>query len=395
MIKFGKTKNNEDARHNWLKENKPYVYEKMLKYPEKLANGESIAIIQLQYNFQCNFACEHCSINKFQMSKKQEIKSGKKYFNLDDIKELSRQADEMGLANFVISGGEPLTFKDFDELVKAIDPSKFYLVSDTNGWLLDYEKAKHLKEIGIDKIQLSLDGVDSQTHDVFRRKPGSWKRCIDAIEACKKADLHLILSTVVWKDRVYDKEFVEFLEFAKEQEVGVYVSYAKPVGTYEGRYDQMLTEKEEQIIKDLETDFDVFTHMTPSYNRDIGCIAVKRMIPITRYGDVLPCPYMHVSLGNVFEEPLKDIIDRGLNIKWFDPTKNMPCLIGVDMSFIEHVVEKTYGDVQVPVPYYDIFTEDDFINKKNIGKVKKGTINNWINETYEKAPTIKINLDKK
>jgi MoaA/NifB/PqqE/SkfB family radical SAM enzyme len=79
----------------------------------------------------------------------------------------------------------------------------------------------------------------------------------------------------------------------------------------------MITEKEEKIIQNLEKKYDMFTHMTPSYGRDIGCIAVKRMISITRYGDVMPCPYMHFSLGNVLNEPLKDIIERGLNIKYF------------------------------------------------------------------------------
>jgi len=49
----------------------------------------------------------------------------------------------------------------------------------------------------------------------------------------------------------------------------------------------------------------------------MGCIGVKGMISITQYGDVQPCPYIHVSIGNVFDEPLSNIIQRGLNIKWF------------------------------------------------------------------------------
>ena len=44
----------EDERQNWLKNYKPAVYEKMVKYPDKLKNGESIAIIQFQYDYLCN-----------------------------------------------------------------------------------------------------------------------------------------------------------------------------------------------------------------------------------------------------------------------------------------------------------------------------------------------------
>ena len=102
-IKFGTTKNDEKARQDWLKTHKPLVYDKVIKYPEKIARGESIAIIQFQYDYRCNFKCEHCSIARFQMSHKEELQLNRRTFTHDDIRELSRQADEMGLAHFVIN----------------------------------------------------------------------------------------------------------------------------------------------------------------------------------------------------------------------------------------------------------------------------------------------------
>lgn len=360
-VKFGQNKFEENKRREWLRHTKPHVYQKVIQFNDRLARGEGIPIIQFQYNYECNFKCEHCCIEKFQMSRKEERRSGRRYFTLDDVQELSRQADEMGISTFVITGGEPLIFKDFDALVQAIDPEKFWIVSDTNGWHLDDEKARHLKAIGVDKIQLSLDGVDAETHDRFRRQTGSYERAIRAIEACKKAELHVILSTVVWRGRAQTKEFHNFLEMAKQLGVGTYVTYAKPVGAYEGRYDQMLTPEDEAYIMELEKKYDVFTHMTPSYGMDIGCIAVKRILPITRYGDVMPCPYTHVSLGNFFEESLKDIVARGLNINWFNPRVKMPCVCGVDRTFIDRVVVPTYGNVPVPVHYTEIFTAEDYV----------------------------------
>ena len=130
--------------------------------------------------------------------------------------------------------------------------------------------------------------------------------------------------------------------------------------------------------------------MTPSYGRDIGCIAVKRMVPISRYGDVMPCPYQHVSLGNFFEEPLPDIINRGLNIKWFDPKKNMPCICGVDKGFIENVISKSYGDSEVPVRYDEVFTSDDFIDKSNMGDVDADSGTGKEVETWKNAPLITL-----
>jgi len=337
-----------------LKKEKPYVYEKIMHYEEKVKKGESIAILQFQYDYTCNFRCQHCDITRLQ-AKKQE-----RFFIISDVKELSRQADKMGLAHIVITGGEPLVFPDFDDIVKAINPEKFYITSDTNGWFLDEQKAKHLKSIGLDKIQLSLDSLSATEHDEFRRKPGSHERAIRAIDAALNAGLNTILATVVTKQRIRSEEFIKFLEFAKKKGVGVFVTYAKPVGAWEGNYAVLINKDDMDYVRGLENKYDVFTHLTPSYGLNLGCIAVKRMVSITKYGDVMPCPYIHISLGNFFEEPLKDIIERGMKIKYFGKFVDT-CLIAEDRKFIEeYEVNKIYGR-PLPVPYFEVFKEGDFI----------------------------------
>ena len=348
-------KADEQAKRNQLKELKPRVYEKVMQFSDKIARGESIAIIQFQYNYMCNFKCEHCSVKMFQG------KNDRRSFTLDDVRELSRQADELGLANIVITGGEPLIFKDFDQLVEAIDPQKFYITSDTNGWFLDKERAKHLKSIGVDKIQLSLDSLNAEEHDSFRRAPGSHARALRAIDAALEAGLNIILSTVVTHQRVHSDEFIEYLEFAKSKGVGTFVTYAKPVGAWEGNFDALVTRDDMKYVAGLADKYNVFTHLTPSYGMDLGCIAVKRMISLTQYGDVMPCPYMQTSIGNFFEEPLKDIIERGMNIKWFG--KHMDtCLIAESRYFIDNYLVPTYGK-KLPVKWDEIYGPEDMIKK--------------------------------
>ena len=346
----------EQGRRNYLKENKPHVYEKVMKFSEKVARNESIAIIQFQYDYTCNLRCQHCSVKRFQGKKEGRV------FTIPDVRDFCRQADELGLANFVITGGEPLVFPDFDQLVEAIDPQRFYIVSDSNGWLLDDARAKHLKEIGVDKIQLSLDSLDAKEHDEFRRRQGSHERAVRAIDACLKAGLNIILSTVVTHQRIRSQEFIDYLEFAKSKGVGTFVTYAKPVGSWEGKFDMLVTKEDMRYMTDvLEKKYNVFTHLTPSYGLDLGCIAMKRMISVTKYGDVMPCPYIHVSIGNVFEEPLKDIIDRGMNIKWFGKHVNT-CLIAESRPFIDKYIVPTYSK-KLPVPMDEVFTEEDMIRK--------------------------------
>ena len=101
--------------------------------------------------------------------------------------------------------------------------------------------------------------------------------------------------------------------------------------------------------------------MTPAYGLDLGCIAVKRMVSLTKYGDVMPCPYIHTSLGNFFKEPLRNIIERGMNIKYFGKYVDT-CLIAEDRKFINDYIVKMY-DKPLPVPCSEIFTSDDYINK--------------------------------
>lgn len=338
----------EINKRNKLKKEKPQVYEKVMKFDEKLRNGESIAIIQLQYNYVCNFNCQHCSVSDFKHRKNVKI------LTIADVWELSRQADEMGLAHIDVTGGEPILFPDLDQLIEAINPAKFYIQVDTNGWLMTDERAKHLKSIGVDKIQLSLDSLSAEEHDVFRRRPGSHERALRAIDSIKKAGLNMQIATVVTHQRLRSEEFIKFLEFAKSKEVAVSVCWPKPVGEWAGNFDLLITADDIAYLDGLRSKYHVYEHLTPAYGLDIGCIAVKRMIAITQFGDVLPCPWMYFSLGNIFNEPLKDIVQRGM--KYFGKYESK-CLVSSNKEFVNKYIVKTYGK-QLPVLIEEIMPLD-------------------------------------
>ena len=110
--------------------------------------------------------------------------------------------------------------------------------------------------------------------------------------------------------------------------------------------------------QELEKKHNVYTHLTPAYGLNMGCIAVKGMVSVTQYGDVLPCPYIHVSIGNVFTEPLRDILKRGLGIKYFGEHVDT-CLIAEDRDFIKkYIVNRVYNK-PLPVPCSQVFTGED------------------------------------
>lgn len=342
----------ENSARNYLKEKKPLVYEKVSRFTEKYNRGESIALIQLQYRYMCNMLCEHCSIEAYQKNS-----ARKRSLTPNDVKKLADQADALGLARFVISGGEPTTFPDLDELVAAIGPERFYINSDSNGYLLA-EKAQHMKDIGIDRIQLSVDSLDPEEHDKFRNKPGAWQHAMEGIEECKRIGLPLYIQTLVTKQRLHSQEFLDFVEHFNKMGLGVFITFAKPVGAFAGHYESMIDEKDLAYERELEKKYHLFTHLTPGYGLHMGCVGVKGFISVTQYGDVQPCPYFHCSLGNIFEMPLKEILNRGLSIKYFGEFYD-ECFLAEDVEWVKKYVAGPIYGKPVPVPYTEVFAEED------------------------------------
>lgn len=351
----------EKERRNDLRTRKPYIAEKLAAINEMEERGEVSPIIRLEKSYLCNFQCMHCSAEFYMdrhLKKVFKIKDTRQQMDLDDVRELSRQADELGLGRFVITGGEPLVMTDFDAVVEAINPDKHYVITDTNGWFLDLKKARHLKEIGVEKVQLSIDSFIEAEHDHFRNKPGSYKRAMRAIDAVQKVGLNLIIQTVLVKGRARTQEFRDFCRFASERGIGLYVSYAKPTGSCTEHPEFVIDKEEADIVRELEKEFNVFTHMTPSYGSFKGCITVKGIITVTSTMEVTPCPYIDFSLGNLRETPLKEVLARGMRNPWMSPYRP-DCLIGEDPKFVRIHTEKTRGAMYLPLPWGKGFSDAD------------------------------------
>jgi MoaA/NifB/PqqE/SkfB family radical SAM enzyme len=351
----------ELAKREGLARRKPHVAAKLARIAEMEERGEVSPIIRLEKSYLCNFQCTHCSAEYYMdrhLHKVLKVVDERQKIDLDYIRRLSREADELGLARFVITGGEPLVMKDFDAVVEAIDPERHYVITDTNGWFLDNERARHIQSIGVEKVQLSLDSFIEAEHDNFRNKPGSYKRVMRAIDAAQEAGLNLILSTVLVKGRTHTQEFRDLCEFAKARDIGLYVSYAKPTGSCTEHPEFVIDKEDADLLREMEKEYKVFTHMTPSYGSYKGCITVKGIITVTSTAEVTPCPYIDFSLGNLRETSLKEILDRGMRNPWLGPYRP-DCLIGEDPKFIRIHTEKTKGATHLPLRWGQGFSDAD------------------------------------
>lgn len=337
---------------------RPRVHQKIQQYFNGMLDGQISPILRLKINRSlCNFHCAHCCEEPY-MSRDLKKRTGgldpRPQMSLADYAELSRQADEYGIFRFVLTGGEALLDKNLDKLIEVLDPDKHLIILDTNGWTFDVEKAKWFAGLGGYKAQISLDSYVEEEHDKFRGKKGSYKRVIRALDAAKQAGLELLISTCIIKDRVFSEEFINLCNYCKDEDIPLYVTLAKPVGTAREQDTWVCTKKDVDQLKLLEDKYNVFTHMTPSYGQPGRCITVKGINTVNHDGEIIPCPYMDLSIGNVTKEPLSVILERGMKNSWLGPYRD-ECIIGEHKDFIKfhNQAVHDYLDVSplLPVPF--------------------------------------------
>lgn len=337
---------------------RPRVHEKIQQYFKGMLDGQISPILRLKINRSlCNFHCAHCCEEPY-MSRDLKKRTGaidpRPQMTLDDYRKLSQQADEYGIFRFVLTGGEALLDKNLDQLIEALDPMKHLIILDTNGWTFDEDKAKWFAGLGGYKAQISLDSMIEDEHDQFRGKKGSYQRVMRALDAAKKANLELLISTCIVKDRVFCDEFLSMCAYCKHNDIPLYVTLAKPVGTAREQAAWVCQKKDVDQLKFLENRYNVFTHMSPSYGQPGRCITVKGINTVNHDGEIIPCPYMDLSIGNVTREPLSVILERGMFNSWLGPYRD-ECIIGEHQGFIEfhNKAVSDYLDVSplLPVPY--------------------------------------------
>ena len=348
----------ESKKRKDQSEKRPRVHQKIQDYFENMIDGAISPILRLKINRSaCNMKCEHCCEEPY-MTRDLIRRTGKKdprpQMTLDDYKNLSDQADDLGLFRFVITGGEALLDKGLGDLIETLDPYKHLIILDTNGFYFDDEKARWFAGIGGYKAQISLDSFYREEHDAFRNTPGAYDRAINAFKVAKDAGLELLLSTCLVRDRVFSPEFERLMEYCACEDIPLYVTLAKPVGTARDHDEWVCTKKDVDQLKLLEDKHNIFTHMTPNYGQPGKCITVKGINTVNHDGEIIPCPYMDLSIGNVTKEPLSDILSRGMLNKWLGPYRD-ECIIGENLEFIQfhnqsvenHMKDSPY----LPVPY--------------------------------------------
>jgi MoaA/NifB/PqqE/SkfB family radical SAM enzyme len=315
--------------------------------------------IDLNLNNACNLRCKYCFTNS---PKGDHVKE---FLSSDVIRNLSDQADELGFFEFDLQVGELLLRPDLlFSTLEAIKPERFYLYLTTNGFYLDKKMAKKLADARVSRISVSIDSMDEKTHDEIRGRKDSWKRAIQALKYVREYGMDPYLNITVGHYNVNDENFRNLLDYSKKEKYKTLLNVAVPAGMWQKMDSIICDEKDRAHIQELRKEYknlvrNLWNPFDKSNEKILGCTTVNRLY-ITPLGDVLVCPYVHIKIGNIIKDNLKDIVEKGFKIKYFNNHSSL-CLAGEDVSFINKFMTKPGQSIFNPSIAEEIFQKEDYI----------------------------------
>ncbi len=271
----------------------------------------------ISYNLtrRCNLKCSHCYINATNKELDGELTTEEAKRLIDQIAEVSRPL-------LILSGGEPLLRKDSFDLIRYGTEKGLRMGLGSNGGLIDTKIAGELKEAGVKTVSMSIDSNIPQQHDAFRGVAGSWQKAINAIKALAENGVLVQVNTTLTQQNY--NQIDEIMSLVEE--IGVenfHLFFLVPTGRgakiadiSPSMYESMITNT---FAKTHRHRLNVRPSCAPQFMRiakDMGldmrqwirgCIAGLYYCRIYPNGDVTPCPYLPIRLGNVRETSFKDI----------------------------------------------------------------------------------------
>ena len=313
----------------------------------------SIFGVDFAINFNCNLNCEHCLTKAFHKSNNPQ----KDCLSTEDIISVIEECKRNGIFVFVLQGGEPLIHRDFDRIVRACSPNENHIIILTNGIALTGTKLRKYKELGVDQFDFSIDSFNADEHDSFRRKKGAFQRVFEAMELSKKYGFKVSISVTVTNETLHSAGIQKLFKYSIETKTPTQIFVPQRCGNWRTKKDFRLTEQNHQYIDELNKKYGFIKRDIHGTFGECGCPAFKHTIYITAKGDVLPCPFIHISFGNVKKEKLKDILNKGQKVGYFREAYDR-CLSAENDEFIEVHLSKTFVANELPIPAEEVFTED-------------------------------------
>ncbi|MEM4280472.1 MAG: radical SAM protein [Archaeoglobaceae archaeon] len=237
--------------------------------------------------YACNLRCRHCYATAG--------KALNDELTTEEAMDTIEALDRLGVSIIAFSGGEPLVRKDIFELTKFASEKGIYIAIATNGTLITEEMAKKLKKNGVNYLQISLDGT-RETHDSFRGIKGVFDKTIEGIKNAVKHGFFVNVSMTVTKFNY--NEVSEVIKICEELGVNWFMHY-NFIPTGRGREivsADITPEEREKLLRML---------YEKNFNSNISLLSTAPQfarVALQCAGGIIPTHFYNVNAGNRFKE---------------------------------------------------------------------------------------------
>ncbi len=182
----------------------------------KDTRGRLLHDLRISVTDRCNFRCSYCMPKEI-FTKQYNYLGQSELLNFEEITRLAKLFISHGVEKIRLTGGEPLLRKGIEDLVQMLSalstPSgnAIDLTLTTNGSLLK-KKAQALFDAGLNRVTVSLDGIND---DVFRQMNDvdfPVKDVLDSIEAAQMVGFQNIKVNMVVKKGTNEHEILPMVE---------------------------------------------------------------------------------------------------------------------------------------------------------------------------------------
>ncbi len=201
--------------------------------------------LRISVTDRCNFRCSYC-MPKEVFDKDYPYLPHAALLSFEEITRVARQFAAHGVRKIRLTGGEPLLRKNIEILIeqlaalRTVDGAPLDLTLTTNGSLLA-RKARALKDAGLHRVTVSLDGLDDAVFRTMNDVDFPVADVLAGIDAAQAAGLGLIKINMVVKRGTNDHEILPMARhFRGTGHVLRFIEYMDVGATNGWRMDEVL-----------------------------------------------------------------------------------------------------------------------------------------------------------
>lgn len=285
----------------------------------------------LMVTYRCNYNCVMCD---FPQKCVERVRAGAQELDTNYFRRIIGEFARLGTPGLGFTGGEPMLRDDIYDLLACTRQHRMITHLNTNGYFIDDAAAGCLVDIGVDSVNISLDGARPETHDRIRNHSGAFERATSAVARLnrlrQKHGVALRIKNVAVIDETNIDEIPDLISLSRELGADcIEFIPRQPLATADlladrsGLVDEALLNKVDKMVEhirkaakegsDIENSpahLRLFRSSFAGLPSPVRCRAGYNSLLVDCYGDVFPCfPFIGWGrpAGNIREGSLVEL----------------------------------------------------------------------------------------